>query len=400
MLVSKKILCEVCSEILPEPQLSLGDHPLPDDLIPVDMKLNCETHPIDVSLCQVCLTASQIHSVDKKLLFPSTYHYRARFTSDVVRGMDDLAENVCNALQSTKGEGYVLDIGCNDGSLLNFFHDRGWKTVGVEPTDAANDVDHKKHKVFKKYFDLDMAKILKANFGSPRIITFTNVFAHIENLQKLISALSFLINDHTWIVIENHYLGSILSGGQFDTFYHEHPRTYSAKSFDYIAKDLGKKVILRTFPKRYGGNIRVWIADKNTFVGSFPMDEAKEESFYEDFTKIPRQIDAWLHEKSKEIRQIVSQFGPIPAKAFPGRGAILVKLLALDTSSISAVYERSGSMKIGHYVPGTRIQIRDEIELFGSENQKPVLNIAWHIKEEIHSYLNLHMKNVRIIDIK
>ena len=62
---------------------------------------------------------------------------------------------------------------------------------------------------------------------------------------------------NTKIVIENHYLGSIINKFQFDTFYHEHPRTYSLTSFYYISKILGLKIEHFSFPKRYGGNIRV-----------------------------------------------------------------------------------------------------------------------------------------------
>jgi hypothetical protein len=76
------------------------------------------------------------------------------------------------------------------------------------------------------------------------------------------------------------------------------------------------------------------------------------------------------------------------AKAFPGRAAILVKLLGLDETVISAVYEKPGSLKIGHYVPGTRIPIRSDNDLFALDDQSvPVLNLAWHIPREIRDYL-------------
>ena len=71
----------------------------------------------------------------------------------------------------------------------------------------------------------------KKKFKRIDIITFTNVFAHIENLGELISNIRKLINKDTILVIENHYLGSIIEKKQFDTFYHEHPRTYSFTSF-------------------------------------------------------------------------------------------------------------------------------------------------------------------------
>ena len=61
---------------------------------------------------------------------------------------------------------------------------------------------------------------------------FTNVFAHIEDLKNLLKNLGLILSENTVLIIENHYLGSIIKKNQFDTFYHEHPRTYSLKSFE------------------------------------------------------------------------------------------------------------------------------------------------------------------------
>ena len=70
-------------------------------------------------------------------------------------------------------------------------------------------------------------------------------------------------------LIENHYLGSVIKKNQFDTFYHEHPRTYSLKSFVNISKLLECNLIHFSFPKRYGGNIRVIFSKHITPGGHF-----------------------------------------------------------------------------------------------------------------------------------
>ena len=77
-----------------------------------------------------------------------------------------------------------------------------------------------------------------------------------------------MINEDTVLIIENHYLGSILKKNQFDTFYHEHPRTYSLKSFNFIAKKLNVNILKVQFPKRYGGNIRVILGRRKTKEGN------------------------------------------------------------------------------------------------------------------------------------
>jgi hypothetical protein len=98
-------------------------------------------------------------------------------------------------------------------------------------------------------------------------------------------------------------------------------------------------------------------------------------------------IERWKVETRALIRSLNAKFGPLPAKAFPGRAAILIKLLNLNTSEIAGVYEKVGSMKIGHYVPGTRIPIYSDMELQRLDLSTPIINLAWHISEEIRDYL-------------
>ena len=102
--------------------------------------------------------------------------------------------------------------------------------MGIEPTGAAKEAA-KLHTVIKGFFDAETAKRCFASFGFADIITFTNVFARIGNLPRLIDNLKSIMSDRTVLIIENHYLGDILDRGQFDTFYHEHPSSYSFHSF-------------------------------------------------------------------------------------------------------------------------------------------------------------------------
>jgi len=89
----------------------------------------------------------------------------------------------------------------------------------------------------------------------------------------------------------------------------------------------------------------------------------------------------------------------LPAKAFPGRAAILVKLLDLDSTKILTVYEKPGSPKIGHYVPGTKIPISSDEEVVFAKLKVPIINLAWHISTEIHQYLHSVGLQTEIIEI-
>lgn len=394
--------CEVCSASKLLPVLNLGLHPMCDDLVRVDDNRTCKEYPIEILYCQICRTAHQRFQVSKEQLFPQTYHYRSKNTQDVLSGMQDLVMTCVQNLGELSGK-KILDIGCNDGSLLSYFQEQGSLTFGIEPTGAYLDAEHSGHTVVHDYLTEDTAQAFVNAYGQPDLITFTNVFAHIEDLDQILRAIRILRNDRTCLMIENHYLGAVLKHKQFDTFYHEHPRTYSYGSFVHIAEKMDMFIGLAQFPSRYGGNIRVLLKPRKgnlTDHDKLTVVNETEESFLGDLSVLATEIKKWRESKFSEISKAVNAYGPLVAKAFPGRAAIPIKMLGLNEIMIRAVYEKPQSGKIGHFVPGTRIPIvSDEFLLTDLPLGAPILNLAWHIKDEIEIYMNNKGYQGSFIDI-
>ena len=373
--------CEVCTNSALRSVMRLGDHPLPDDLRPIGTEALSPSYPVEILWCDHCNTAHQRFQIEKTKLFPTTYHYRARQTQDVIDGMWQLVCDV-DALFGVRGK-KVLDIGCNDGSLLTMFKSIGAKTYGIEPTDAAFDAMAAGHSVSQAFLDRTEAMKFVSLNGYPDVITFTNVFAHIEHLSELIASVKILAGPNTALVIENHYLGSVVKRHQFDTFYHEHPRTYSLRSFISIAESLGMHVYHVSYPQRYGGNIRV-IMEQGKHGG---LNAGDEPNFGIDLVKLDLQVSEWKAKKRIELLDAYTKYGPLAAAAFPGRAAILMRLLGLPDELWKAVYEKPGSKKIGYYVPGTHVPIVSDqmCPVSDATEHTPLVNLAWHIPSEIEA---------------
>jgi hypothetical protein len=388
--------CQICNKKLVK-LFSLGEHPLCDDLIKINNTKKNNTYPIELIFCKNCLIVYQKYQIKHKILFPSKYHYRGRFTKDVVNGQKSLVNSIEKKYGNLKNK-KILDVGCNDGTLLNFFKNKKALTYGIEPTNAFKEANSK-HKIVNDFFNYNTAKLIKKKYNDLDYITFTNVFAHINNLDETLKSLKFLMSKKTKIIIENHYLGSVIKKKQIDTFYHEHPRTYSLKSLLNISKKLNLNLEYFEFPQRYGGNIRVFMG-KNDTNKNFDNLFKKEESFFKELKETQRKIKNWKSKKTKQINQLNKKYGPLPAKAFPGRAAILIKLLNLNKNNIFASYEKPNSKKIGHYIPGTKIPILNDNKLRKKINKNiPIINLAWHIKDEIKKYLKIQKIHNRIVNI-
>ena len=110
-------------------------------------------------------------------------------------------------------------------------------------------------------------------------------------------------------------------------------------------------------------------------------------------------ITNWKINKKSEIFKLNKIYGPLPAKAFPGRAAILIKLLNFNNKNISAIYEKNNSKKIGYYAPSTRIPILADVKLNKIDKKIPIINLAWHIDSEIKKYLKKNKVRNKIVTI-
>tara|TARA_B100000965_G_scaffold183590_1_gene153281 strand:- start:2183 stop:3400 length:1218 start_codon:yes stop_codon:yes gene_type:complete len=390
--------CQICNSNLSN-FLNLGKQPLCDDL---KLKPNSNKfYKLQIKFCENCLTAFQTYNVEKTKLFPKQYHYRSANTKDVLLGMEDLVKNIIKLKKNLKNK-VVLDIGCNDGSLLDIFRRKGCKTFGIEPTGAYKEAKKKGHNVYNQYLDIKSADKIKNKVKTIDVITFTNVFAHIENFSELIESVKKLISKETLLVIENHYLLQVIKKNQFDTFYHEHPRTYSLNSFEKISNLLNLKILKYNFVKRYNGNIRVFLGFSSVHTNSkMKIDLYEEKKIIRNMKNFQKIVNKWKLNKKLFLQKLTKKFGPLPAKAFPGRASIIINLLGLDKNTISNVYEKNFSLKTNKFVPGTNIKILKEKYFDHKERKKGIIiNLAWHISSEIKDYLKKNLKfNGKVIDI-
>jgi len=280
--------CQICNSNLKN-FLNLEKQPLCDDLRKKPKR--SKFYKLEVKICINCFTAFQKFNVNKKTLFPKKYHYRSANTNDVITGMKDLVKKIKNKKKLKRK--VILDIGCNDGTLLEIFKKEGAITYGIEPTNAYRDARKKGHKVFNNYFDRKLSKNLKKKLEKIDVITFTNVFAHIENFKELIGSLKDIISKETLLVIENHYLKEVIKKNQFDTFYHEHPRTYSLNSFFKIAELLDMEIIDFNYVKRYNGNIRVFLKKTKKRNKNLKDELKKEKKIILKYKYMQKKIEKW-----------------------------------------------------------------------------------------------------------
>jgi hypothetical protein len=323
--------------------------------------------------------------VDPAVLFPPHYAYTSGTTKILRENFAELYVEVMKLYPIAKDD-LVVDIGSNDGTLLQNFHTGGHLTCGVEPTNAYKLAVEKGIPCINEFFDGKAAEQVVEKYGKAKIVTAANVFAHIENVHEIVASISSMMRDDGIFISESHYLLPLIETLQYDTIYHEHLRYYSLLSLKYLLELHGLEIIHAKAIPTHGGSIRVYtsrkgqhkVQDSVTKILTEEKDKLNWDAFM-DFRKRVSQSKLDLMAILKEIRSKNQKVYGIGA---PSRASTLVNYVGLDDTIIDCVLEIKGSYKIGKYMPGTLIPVLEESKLIEDQPEYALL-LSWHIADEL-----------------
>ena len=379
--------CQICNTKKIIPILDLGFQPLADDLLTErNRNLPAISYPIKIYLCKSCRFLQNNYIVGDRKLYNKNYHYRPGISKTVEDNLFNLASRLIKLYKLDKKD-LIVDLGCSDGTLLGCFKKLGFNNlVGVEPTNTYKFAKKKGIHTINDFFNRKSASKILKRFGKAKLVTTTNVFAHTGELKEFIMGLkTILLNDGTFVV-ENHYLKDIIEKIQFDSFYHEHLRTYSLKSLIILMKYYKLNIQDAYTTERYNGNIQAhFCKNKDTKISrnvniilskekKSKLDEIKT---YKNFAKKIEKAKIDLHNfiiKNPNLKII--------GKAYPARASVILNYFSFLKERVSYVAEQPTSLKLNKYIAGTNIKIVDSKNI---KKTKPdiIIIFAWHMFKEI-----------------
>lgn len=323
--------------------------------------------------------------VDPAVLFPPHYAYTSGTTRILRENFAELYEEVM-LLYPVAKEDLVMDVGSNDGTLLENFHKSGHRVCGVEPTNAHRLAVAKGIPSINAFFGPKAAAEVIAKHGRAKIVTATNVFAHIENIHEIVESILAMLDDDGFFISESHYLQALIETLQYDTIYHEHLRYYSLQSLKFLLGMHGLEIIHAKRIPTHGGSIRVYAARK----GQRPVQPSaaklqaveEKELTWETFMDFHRRVSQSKLDLMALLREIRSKGGKVYGIGAPSRATTLVNYVGLDDSIIDCILEIKGSYKIGKYLPGTLIPVLEESKLIEDQPEYALL-FSWHIAGEL-----------------
>lgn len=380
--------CRICGSDKLYKFLSLDSMPIPNGFLAKEELKKTEQHyPLGTFVCENCTLIQLTHVVPAEIMFKN-YLYIPSTSTTMVKHFEALADQTVKDFKVKPGD-LVVDIGSNDGILLKFFKAHEAQVLGIDPaTNLAIVARLSGINTIDDFFTEKLAKKVAREMGKAKIITATNVVAHIHDIHDLFKGISTLLDKNGIFIGEFPYALDMLKKNEFDTIYHEHLSYFSLTALDWLFKKHGLKLVDVKKQAVHGGSIRVYVGlrgskHKPTKAAAQFLQDEKEAGLttrqpYEEFAdrtqKIRGDLVALLKKLKKNGKRIIG-YGAA------AKGNVMLNFCKIGPNLIEYIVD-SVPYKQGLYTPGTHIPIYPEKKL---ETDFPdyVVILAWNFADEI-----------------
>lgn len=366
--------------------LSLGDQPPSDAFLrPEDLAKPEATYPLELCLCETCYLVQLNYAVDPEKLFRD-YVYNTSTNNSLKKSFEGLVNNLVKRFDLVSND-LAVDIGSNDGTLLSYYRPHKVKILGIDPSSATKLALADNIPTIVDFFSKKLADEVIKKYGKAKIITATNVFAHVKNLDDFVAGVNDLLADGGVFVSESGYLLDFIEKLQYDSIYHEHLRYYSLKPLEVLFKKFGLEIIDAERGSIHGGTIIVYAAKKGKYLISEKVAELvrleEKSGLYkkETFVKFADRVEKNKQALRKLITGLKSEGKSVVGIGAPAKGNTLLNYCQLGKDVIDYLAEKS-ELKIGTFSPGTHIPVVEESRLF-KDQPDYALMLSWNIADEL-----------------
>jgi 2-polyprenyl-3-methyl-5-hydroxy-6-metoxy-1,4-benzoquinol methylase len=372
--------CRVCKSDDLESIFKLPDLPLVGDF-KVDQNIVDPKFPLDLLFCSGCKVLQVGYDISLKRLFTNY-----SFSSSTIQSLVEHFNKYANWLVGNFKPMSVLEVGCNDGVLLDPLKKLGVKVFGVDMSVNIGALAQEKNldvKVLK--FGLSELQNLKDWVGSVDLITASNAFPHNEDPGGFLSTARDLLTPEGFLVLEVMYAGSLKQNLQWDSVYHEHLHIHSLHSLKNLFQINGYSLIDAEIVDMHAGTLRVVAKPGDHKIRSRAMQILNKEDLLGINT-----VESWLefgtesHRIINKCHKTLSEFskkGTIWAYGASGRASMWLN--AANLHFIEKIVD-SSYLRAGRFIPGVSTPIVLPKE-FDYEKPRYVFITAWNYSDKIMS---------------
>lgn len=403
-----KTNCRVCSGAELKRVISLGLSPLANNLMD-DADTRPEAYPLEMDYCPECHNCQLNTIVPAGKMFDN-YLYVSSTSASFRKHFEDACEKYVKEFKLNK-KSLVIDIGSNDGIALKPFKKKGVNVLGVEPAKNLASIAGKKNKVktINRYFDAKTGGIIHKLYPKGAdLITASNVFAHADRLDRILSEMHYIIKRKGTFIIEVQYLYDTIKDLTFDNIYHEHVNYWSLTALNHFCKSRFWKVYKVEHIPTHGGSIRVYISPSakkevdSSVIRMLQLEADFKMHHYKTYTDFAERVHQVRNNVRTNFAKLKEKYTDIAIYGAPAKATTSLNYYGLSGDDIMYAID-DNELKHGKYIPclsGKNIPIIKRRAVFNNA-PKLIIVMAWNFYDEIvKNNSDLIEQGVRLVSIK
>jgi protein-L-isoaspartate O-methyltransferase len=375
--------------------IDLGRQPNGNNFLMADDLANEPFFDLSMMVCEECWHVQISQFPSPEFMF-SNHPYVTGVNQPVVDHFSALAPHVVKKL-GLKPNDLVIDIGCNDGTLLSCFAKEGMRVLGVDPGRRTGELARERGvTVFRQFWSHETGKSLNQLSVRPNVVTATAVFYHVPDLHDFVQGLTEVMDVDSVFVVQGVNLRDLIEKNEFDHFYHEHSCIHSFAPLTRLFSAHGLRIQDVEMSPIHGGSFILYVRREESPVptteaaaAALAADAAaglNERATYDAFTK--------RAEKNRDdlvalLRKLKEEGKTVYALGAPVKGSTLLNYAGIGPDLVPFATEVN-QFKVGRVTPGTHIPVVDERGLATVPDYYLVLawNFADYLRIKYHDYLS------------
>jgi SAM-dependent methyltransferase len=386
--------CLFCSTPLRHTVVDLGMSPLCESYLVADQLNQMEPfYPLHVYVCEKCFLVQVQEYVGPEGIF-TEYAYFSSYSDSWLAHARSYVSTIVARLGLTAAS-QVVELGSNDGYLLQHFLPRGIPVLGVEPAkNVAAAAIAKGVPTVTKLFGRETARELVADGGRADLICGANVLAQVPDVNDFVGGMKLLLKPGGVITIEFPHLMRLIEENQFDTIYHEHFSYFSFMTAERIFAAHGLTLFDVEELPTHGGSLRIYArhfedTSKVTSDRTKILRAREESAGFDTLERYASFTDQVQETKRRLLEFLIGakrKGKRIAGYGAPGKGNTLLNYCGIRTDFVDYTVDRN-PYKHGKFLPGTHIPIFSPDRI---RETRPdyVLILPWNLKEEIMEQLS------------
>lgn len=376
------MFCRNCKKKLNKKIIDIGSQCI-SSVFPAKIIKNFKKYSLDLFICSYCELVQFKKTPPFQDMYGTTYGYHTSLSPLMVKHIKEKFQFICKQ-KYLKNNSFILDIGSNDGTFLNFFSkkNKNFNLYGIDPSARKFQNYYKKNiNLVVDFFSKENLKNINEKFD---LVTSFAMFYDIEDPNKFCSDINFLLNKNGIWMLELSYFPLLLKNLTYDQICHEHLCYYTLRSFNKIISKHNLQILDFSFNEINGGSVEIICAKKNSkhkpkhekIKNQFLFEKKINENSFNKFNNRIENTKKMLNFFLSKIKK-----KDIIAYGASTKGNIVLNHCEINNKHIKYICD-ANPYKYNRYTPGSNLKIISKKKM-RSKKPKYLLVLIWSFRKEV-----------------